>query len=178
MRLHAATCLLWVGVEGIAEAATVTRFPYNTEGALSPDKQFVILNIDHEGRELAHSLELKAVKSGLSRKLLDYGRHVEVSWSPHSNVSYVNDYSESDVATCLLVVPTNREVFDLSPSIKVLEEESGGRWGNHHRIVTCKSWGRGKVSVSFAGYGDLNPGGFEQRYTFDMKSRKLRRTRN
>lgn len=78
MRLHAATCLLWVGVEGIAEAATVTRFPYNTEGALSPDKQFVILNIDHEGRELAHSLELKAVMrisvnvpthSGLSRPL-------------------------------------------------------------------------------------------------------------
>lgn len=150
-------------------------FPNNVEGSQSPDKHFLIFSEDHEGQEPAHSLRLKDESSGQSRKILDYGRHVDVAWSPSSLAFYVNDYSGSDATNCLIVIPTTSEEVDLSALIKAQNGEKSALWLSHHKYITCKSWVKNKVIVSFAGYGDAKPDGFELRYKFDLNSKKLRR---
>jgi len=150
-------------------------FPNTPHGARSPDKRFAILNEDIEGQEFPHSLRLKDEKSGQNRKILDYRRHVDVSWSPGSQAFYVNDYSSSDASNCLIVIAESGEEINLSELIKAKEGENSTLWSSHHKFVTCTSWVNGKVVVSFAGYGDFKPKGFELHYILELKNKKIRR---
>ncbi len=158
-----------------ARVHSATSFPASSRAAWSPDKHFSISSVDHDSGELAYSLILKDASTGQAKKILDYGRHVDVAWAKDSSFFYVNDFAGSDFSTCVVLDPVSGEQIDLAEVMKKNAGADSALWSNHHRFITCSAWKKGDVIVSFAGNGDAAQAGFEQQYQFDPKQKVLRK---
>jgi hypothetical protein len=179
MRMRILEVILFIvimsGAMGPAIASPIVKFPYNVKGAESPDGRYLVFNLNHEEQTLAHTLELRDKKTGLSKKVLDYGRHVEVGWSSDSRFFYVNDYLGSDEVTCFIVDSADGASLDLRPFVDAIIDKRDAIWSNHHRFLTCKSWKEGQVTVSLNGYGGANSEGFDLYFRYNVREQKLHR---
>ncbi len=111
----------------------------------SPNKAFTIYDEDHD-EEPNHSLFLKNERTGSKEKLLDFDRHVDVSWAPSSDMFFVNNYAESNESNCVVKMIQRREKIDIFSLLqKILPK---GESGSDHLYVTCTEWnGEKHISI-------------------------------
>lgn len=145
-------------------------FPGHINKLASPNKRYVLVNIDSETQPY-HRLVLRDLASGKEQLLRTYARHISVAWSPSGESFFVNDYGGSDFSDCYLYSPANE---DKPMSIKeALKEQFGGDghlWKNHHVYIECRRWlNATEVLVRIKGYGDVDPSGFEACYSYSRK---------
>src|SRR5882762_7255306 len=76
--------------------ALCSSYPGSVPFLPSPDSKFVLSNEDSDS-EPHHRLVLLKVGSGDGpRTVLDYGRSIDICWSPDSRWLIVNDHEGSD----------------------------------------------------------------------------------
>jgi hypothetical protein len=154
-------------------SAQMLSFPGTRPEVKSPDGRYVIQNHDDEKQEPAHFLVLIDKKSGSTKTLYAYGRHVDVLWSPTSLALIVNDYEGSDAAHPLLFkAPWKNRGIDLRGELLRFlrsRHEAKSALENHHVYVTAKQWLRGdEILCQITGYGDVDPNGFTHHYVYKI----------
>lgn len=84
------------------EAETVFPMIGKSEtSSFSPNRRYSLYDEDRD-QVPYHSLLLKEKTNGTSIKILDFNRHVEVSWKSDSRYFYINNYYASDASDCML----------------------------------------------------------------------------
>ena len=161
---------LWCAGENVLGAA-LAHFPESQQSLTSPNKKYSIYNKDSD-QEPNHSLYLRSA-SGADEKILDYGRHVDVMWSPSSDVFFVNDYSGSSEATCLVFFADGSTRLDVKGLLKTIGEED--ILSNDHLYITCKKWNKDGLLVFVSGRGDKYPNGCDREYSVNPTKREMRR---
>jgi hypothetical protein len=167
-------CIGLLTIWGSAIAAVGTdlaRFPGTQQTIASPDKQYSIYNRDSD-RDPNHSLFIHSRSSAADKKILDYGRHVDVMWSPSSDAFFVNDYSGSSEADCLLFSASGLRRLDVEDLLQNISEK--GILESDHLHITCRKWNRSWLLVSVSGRGDEYPNGFDREYVIDPTKQQIR----
>lgn len=137
-------------------------FPSAQSEAVSPDRRFAVVNTDADAKPF-HTLSLEDRRAKSHRKLLEYGRSVEVLWSPESTSFAVNDYAGSNVAECrVFSVLSDRPPLDVGDQIRsgitnttelaTLQKNdhvyyAAVRWTSPD-VLRVKVWGHGAESPS------------------------------
>jgi hypothetical protein len=136
-------------------------FPENQRVLISPNKEYSIYNTDSD-RELIHSLYMENRTSGIRERVLDYGRHVDVMWAENSDAFFVNDYSGSSEASCLVFSTDGLKRLDIKDLLAVLGEKDILQ--SDHLYVTCKKWVKAEIVIAVSGRGGNDPNGFDRKY--------------
>ena len=168
------TVLGMIGLLGAAASALGAvpgHFPENQRTIDSPDKKYSIYNKDSD-QEPNHSLYIRRHAPEAQQKILDYGRHVDVMWSPESNAFFVNDYSGSSEATCLVFFADGLRRLDVKDLLSKIHEEE--ILSSDHLYVTCKKWTKERIEVSVSGRGDKYPNGFDRKFILNPRKQELR----
>jgi hypothetical protein len=95
-------------------AQTSAKFPGPKSELTSPDRHYVIHNVDRV-RGTQHMIFLENEATGLSRRIYEYGRGVGVVWSPDSLHVAINDYAGSNF--------TETHIFPVNESDPKLDVE-------------------------------------------------------
>ena len=163
--------LLVFWARGVVGAGLV-HFPDSQRELPSPDKEYSIYNSnsDHEPN---HSLYIRDHVSGINKKVLDYGRHIEVMWSPRSDAFFVNDYSGSSEASCLVFFTDGLRRLDIQSLLKEIGEND--ILGADHLYATCLKWSKDGLIMSVSGRGDRYPNGFDREYFVDPRKPEIHR---
>jgi len=156
------------------EASSRVSFPSARSEAVSPDRRFAIVNTDAD-TEPYHALSLEDRKTKSRRKILEYGRSVEVLWNPESTSFAVNDYAGSNLAECkVFSILPDRPPLDVSDQIRsgiTNPKELASLRKNDHVYYAAVRWLSPEVlRVKVWGHGDENPSGFKRFYTIRLKS--------
>jgi hypothetical protein len=180
--LGAAIVIIATTVASVTDVAlakdTFATFPGPRKCVDAPSGIFAICNEDHD-EEPNHSLFLVTKRAGTKKKLLDYGRNVEVSWAPDSEMFFVNDNWGSNASECLVTnIRTMKELSTLElVQNKLTKRESGA----DHLYVTCSGWNSNiDVGIVAHGYGGDGPPdlfAFDHKYTLDIASGRLQKIR-
>jgi hypothetical protein len=160
------------GVAAGALAAVLAHFPETQRAIASPDKKYSIYNKNSD-QEPNHSLYIRSNVSGGDEKILDYGRHVDVMWSPGSDAFFVNDYSGSSEATCLVYFADGLRRLDVKSLLNTIGE--GEILSSDHLYITCKKWNKSGILVAVSGRGDKYPNGFDRKYSVNPRKQEMRR---
>jgi hypothetical protein len=171
MRLTFLLCAA-LSCASVASSANTTtiKFPGGVSQAPSPDGRFAVLNIDQD-REPNHILSLYDRKRGSNFSLFTYRRHVDVSWSQDSKFFFVNDYTESDLADCVVVDVDGQKQRKISAILRQEIIDFMKVFKGSHVYVTCATWhSNDDLVVSVAGYGDGSPKNAERRFVFNAHS--------
>lgn len=141
--------------------AALVHYPENQGKAASPDRVYALYNRNSD-REPTHSLYIQSQTSGIDQKVLDYGRHIDVMWSPGSDAFFVNDYSGSSEANCLVFFTDGLRRLDVNSLLKGISEKDF--LGSDHLYATCKKWNKDGLILAVWGHGDSYPNGFNREY--------------
>jgi hypothetical protein len=149
-------------------------FPSTRSEAVSPDRRFAVVNTDAD-MEPYHTLSLENRKTKSRRKILEYGRSVEVLWNPESTSFAVNDYAGSNLAECkVFSLLPDRAPLDVGNKIRsdiTNPKELASLQKNDHVYYAAVRWVSPEVlRVKVWGHGDENPSGFKRIYTVRLKS--------
>jgi hypothetical protein len=151
-------------------------FPEHSR-AVSPNGHYAIVGVDSD-TEPFHTVFLEDLRLRTRRKLFDYGRHIDLLWNPDSKSFALTDYAGSDYSSCSIV-----SVDENVPPIQLWDELVKAVTGNdqksllkkHHVYIAATQWiDSGTLRVKVWGYGDVNPSGFTEFYTYD-RDRGIRR---
>ncbi len=151
-------------------------FPSNRPRVVSPDGRFALINDDSDS-EPHHKLFLEDRRTKSRRKILEYGRHVDVLWNPKSTSFVVNDYVGSNFSECLLFstiadeppVDVGDEVQHRITSSKQLTSIRQ----NDHVYFAGQRWLSSRtLQVKVWGHGDIDPSGFTRFYNYYVPSGK------
>ncbi len=143
-------------------------FPGLSSQAMSPNKDFLIENVDSQNEEDSdilggnHALFLINILTGKRKHLHAYERHVEVWWSPTGSYVLVNDYRGSDSATPLIfMIDEDTTCIALEKELAQQAQNNSHIWKNHHVYITGSEWiAQDVLKVKIEGYGDVDPDGF------------------
>ena len=157
----------------LGASAKQASFPGSKSETKSPDGRYTIRNMDDLHADPAHSLILIDSKSGKEDKVYEYGRHVDVLWSPASDALIINDHGGSDFSRAvLLTLPSGEKHGDLWKELtKFLESRGDAQTalGNGHVYFTVEKWLNDReFRCKLTGYGPANPKGFTQRYIYEI----------
>lgn len=161
----------WGAVANVLSAA-IAHFPESHRAVASPDKKYSIYNKNSD-KEPNHTLYIRSHAPDADEKILDYGRHVDVMWSPGSDAFFVNDYSGSSEATCLVFYVDGLRRLDVKDLLKTTAE--GDIVSSDHLYITCKKWSKGGIDVAVSGRGDKYQNGFDREYFFNPRKQEMRR---
>jgi hypothetical protein len=146
-------------------------FPSSEGPAVSPDDRFAIVNVDSD-KEPYHTLYLEDRENQVRRKLLDYGRSVEVLWNPESTLFAVTDYMGSNVSECfVLSTDPNQQRIDIQNEIqrRITNPPELASLQNDHVYYAAIAWTTPTtLKVKVWGHGDVNPSGFTRFYTYTV----------
>ena len=149
-----------------------TSFPSRVTRAESPDHRYAIINVENQ-EEPRHTLFLEDEREKTRRKLMDYGRSVEVLWNPNSRYFIVNDYAGSNVAECWLF-NAEAEGTPVRLSDAVIAKIKNPRelasvQNNFHLYFAASEWrDRNTALIEVWGQGDADPKGFRHIYTYKI----------
>jgi hypothetical protein len=149
----------------------VVSFPGQQREAGSPNRRYTIKNSDRENEQPVHVLTLIDDLNGSAINIYGYARHVDVLWSPSSEVLNINDYQGSNSAKAFLyVLPwTGRQTDLLKELVAFLQTRGKGKeiLGNDHVYFTARSWlNSQEVLCRLKAYGAVNPKGIERYYVY------------
>ena len=117
----------------------------------SPSGSYRLYDENHD-QEPYHSLYLKSETSGASVKVLDFNRHVEVSWKPDSQYFYVNNYYGSDVSDCILFAVRALKGVSVGHILRKSLRSEAVFFRGDPLYITCAQWqGSDVVEVSVSG---------------------------
>ena len=155
----------------LAASAKQISFPGAKTETKSPDGRYAVSNIDDVHAQPAHILMLIDSQSGKHSKIYEYGRHVDVLWSPASNALAINDYGGSDFTRAvLLMLPSGQKQDDLwDELIKFLRSQGEARIAleNAHVYLTVEKWFNDhELLCKLTGYGPASPKGFTKHYVY------------
>ena len=140
-----------------SNAADLITYPDTSHSARSPNGHFSVSNKDRDDAP-NHSLYLTGRNAINPIKIMDYSRHVDVSWSPDSTAFFVNDYAESNSALCKVISAHGLRETDIMGIIRRSAIKGIKNFDGSHLYVTCSAWkGAGKVSVVVHGYDGRAP---------------------
>jgi hypothetical protein len=154
--------------QSAAIAQEIATYPSNASSLVSPDGRFALRNVDRD-QTLNHQLLLVDRRTHATKSVLFYGRHVEVSWSPRSERFFVNDYRESNEATCLIWKMGARRPIDIQRVVdgqrpKKLALELAA----DHLYIHCLSWeAPDRVLVAVDGHDSTRRVAFDRRVSVD-----------
>lgn len=157
----------------LVASARQVSFPGSKSDTKSPDGRYTVRNLDDEHAEPAHSLMLIDSSSGKQHKIYEYGRHVDVLWSPASNALVVNDYGGSDFTRAvLLTLPSGKKQGNLwEELIHFLRAQGEARIAleNGHVYLTAEKWlNDHEFLCKLTGYGPASPKGFTKHYVYEI----------
>lgn len=143
-------------------------FPGVVSQVTSPDKKYVLINVDSESEEQAsslggnHALYLRKVETDEQTRIYSYNRHVEVLWSPKSGRLLVNDFGGSDFSIPrIFSVHHPAKPLDLREQLKQKMRNHRSIFDNHHVYIVGTEWlSEDKLKIKIYGYGDIDPDGF------------------
>ncbi|MGD0887637.1 MAG: hypothetical protein ABR889_00165 [Acidobacteriaceae bacterium] len=154
-------------------SAQKITFPGTRSEIKSPDGHYMIKNTDDETRELSHSLSVIDTKNNEVTKIYQYGRSVDILWSPNSDAFIVNDHEGSNMShPVLFTKPWTVHPLDLFekllPSLSN-QESTKHIQNNIHVYFDAERWlGHGAILCRLYGYGDGDPNGFTKYYIYKM----------
>ena len=156
------------------DSSSRVSFPSTRNEAVSPDRRFALVNTDSDTK-LYHTLSLEDQKTKSRRKILEYGRSVEVLWNPQSTSFAVNYNEGSNIAECMVfsTLP-DRPPSDVGDHIRhsvTNPKELASLEKNDHLYYAAVRWISPEVlRVKVWGHGDENPSGFKRFYAVRLKS--------
>jgi hypothetical protein len=130
-------------------AQSAATFPGKRSQLASPDKRYVLENIEHAQEPYSDSIVLRDKTTGKSRKITDYSRSIGVIWSPDSRHFALNNHAGSDYTeTTILSVDETSPKIDVQNAIEQRSnlQDAGheyfgvARWLDAHRVLTYH-WG-------------------------------------
>ncbi|HTY42580.1 MAG TPA: hypothetical protein VMH79_11970 [Thermoanaerobaculia bacterium] len=117
-------------------------------------------------------LALEDSKTGISTPLLTIGRAATVFWSPDGGALAVTDRKSASSSTVLLATPGQPGLTDLAAvlarTLGPLPEQTGNR--NVHLEVVRWLDAR-KLRVRLRGFGERDPGGFDELFDYELSGR-------
>ena len=148
----------------------LTRFPGEISQISSPNKTYLLSNIDDDKSPPYHTLFLKDLKNNTNEKLFFYNRYVDVLWSPKGTGLIVNDHGGSDYANSIIFLLNGvKKSVDLKATLRQKISENKSIFGNHHVYIEGMEWvDENRVKVKISGYGDIDPNGFEIWYEYTI----------
>jgi hypothetical protein len=157
----------------LTASARQISFPGSKSTTKSPDGRYTVQNLDDAHAEPAHALMLIDSKSGKQHKIYEYGRHVDVLWSPASDALVVNDYGGSDFSRAMLfTLPSGESRVNLwKELIHFLQSRGDARsaLGNGHVYFTVEKWlNDHEFRCKLTGYGPANRKGFTEHYVYEI----------
>lgn len=162
-----------VTVIGGGVCAQNMSFPGVRSESKSPDGRYVVKNSDSYAADLTHTLTLVDNRNGSVIRSYQYGRHVDVLWSPTSVAFVVNDYEGSDASHPVLFTPPwKNQPVDLREKLIVFLRTGRGAKSvldNHHVYFSAQRWLSGdEILCQLTGYGDVDPKGFTAEYVYKI----------
>ena len=141
-------------------------FPGREAECAGPGDQYVVVNVDPEAErdpEAPHQLWLQDRLHAQKFKLLEYGRSVEVLWSPHGKALAVTDHAGSDRSnTYIFLLGTEIRRIDVGAEFQHNAGATAAVLDNHHAYLEATQWVDDmRILVHLHGYGDESPEGFE-----------------
>ncbi len=142
--------------------AKPVSFPSTQTEAISPNGSFAVINVDSDAEPYHSALFLENRHTKTRRKLLDYGRHVEVLWNPNSTLFAVTDYAGSNVAECVVFSTQNssppQNVGDaLQSTLRNSKEIASLRDSMHIYWAAVRWTSPHALIVRVFGHTDVNP---------------------
>ena len=142
-RLAMALAGLIFGVTG-ARAATM-NFPGDRATEATSSRGFTVFYVDPNPTAADHVFELKLrYPGGRVDQIDEFGRNVDVSWSPDGRRLFVTDWAGSNVADCLAVTPSpsgtrKRSLTGVIVRARMPRVEREIRQASHG-YVSCNRW--------------------------------------
>lgn len=162
-------------------ASSNASFPGGPSSLKSPDGSLAIVSKEAESNgEPSKFLYLEnrqkargQKKKAPSKKVYEYGRCVEVIWSPDSKHFVVNDLAGSDIAMPMLFsVDKLNNPVDLSELLTKAIKEKRDRQSltkNDHLYFRCIKWANPKtMEIAVAGHGSSDQSGFTLVYEHEV----------
>lgn len=148
-------------------AQKLTRFP-GASDLPSPNRLYVLRNVDNENAEPNHILFLRYIKTKQEEKLFSYGRYVEVLWSPAGNGLIINDHGGSDFSNCIVFLFNDKKkLMNVKEQLKLKMGDNKSIFRNHHVYIEGMKWiSEQKLEIRITGYGDVDPDGFTEWYEY------------
>jgi hypothetical protein len=153
----------------------LVSFPSDRTQIASPDGKYSIVNVDDDSTDPHHTLYLEDRIANSRKKLLSYGRHVDVLWNPDSTAFAINDFVGSDFAECK-VYSIREDVLPVDVATLVTDRELADLQKNHHVYFAVVRWLSPKtLKVKMWGYGDAHPSGFTRFFIVNLSQAPKRR---
>ncbi len=154
-------------------SAQNVSFPGTRSQSKSPDGRFVIKNFDSDTENPAHTLTLIDRRKGSEVKIYQYGRGVDVLWSPNSKAFIISDHEGSDAShPVLFTEPWSTSRTDLREKLIDFlrpRNEAKSVLDNGHVYITAERWlASNKILCKVTGYGDADPKGFTRHYVYEL----------
>jgi len=161
---------------GGSRSVNPVSFPSNRTETASADGRFAVVNVDSDF-EPHHALFLENRKTRVRRKLVEYGRSVEVLWNPNGNAFAVTDYVGSNISECF-VYSTSADEAPVNVADEIQHSianpiELASIQKNDHIYYAAVRWTSPQtLRVKVWGHGDVNPSGFIRTYTYRMQRKR------
>lgn len=162
---------------GQAKASPVVNLPQGEISRVpSPDgKWILVLECLNQCSERKLWVEETSIHS---RKLVkEYGRSLDISWAPDSQLFFVNDNSGSTNARCYVYEPTSLKETDIAKLMLASDSDVDQFLNAGHSYFRATRWlNEHELLVVLTGHNDGSPpGAFTLRFRVDLrgKVRKL-----
>ncbi|MBI5093226.1 MAG: hypothetical protein HZB26_12400 [Candidatus Hydrogenedentes bacterium] len=163
----------------------LTAFPGTRDTLASPGGGQLLLNVDAENGQQAEALGNSHVLLLIDParpsvlRIWQYGRSVDVAWSPDGSRILLNDHEGSNITSChvLTVKPSadilNIEEENVGDLLKKQVKRESGRWA--HEYIEGLGWtDKSDLRIKVVSYGPLDGqkedgNGVERHYTYSSE---------
>ncbi|HVQ54792.1 MAG TPA: hypothetical protein VMT25_06420 [Thermoanaerobaculia bacterium] len=141
-------------------------FPGAAE-AKDPTGRYAVVGAAASG---SHALDLRNLKTGVSRLLQPYGLAAVVLWSPDGGAVAVTDRDNRETSSARVFFPDRPGApVDLGAELERAFPAMGERTGNSHVYVEAVRWVDAKtLRFRLRGYGARDPGGFDLLFDYAL----------
>jgi len=149
-------------------------FPSGPQATLpSPDRRYELQNVDSDTQEPAHSIFLLDRKTGQRTLLYQYGRWVNVLWSPSSSAIVVNDFFGSDDSTSVLILVSPRlkrlNLWKLLLKSKAVTSKMRRDFQGYPVFKCAVGWfSADRLVFRVAGFREAGPTGFKNPFAYSF----------
>jgi len=156
----------------------MTSFPGPPNQARSPDGRYQMTNVDNPDEMTSdedwHSVFLTDMKTERKRLFYKYGRGIDISWSPFSDMIALNDYYGSNVSKSLLFKLGSAEAgIDLGEQLEKSDrprrEKLGIETADHVYPHVLKWIDRDQLLFKIIGYNGIDKEGFTLVYLYNTR---------
>ena len=154
----------------VVNSENLVKFPGEKSEIVSPDKKYVLYNVDLEYVEPHHFLFLVDTKNRNHEKLYEYGRYVDVLWSTDGDGLIINDFGGSDYSnTIIFLFGDTKKRIDIKDELRQRMKDNKSIFGNHHVYIEGVKWlSKNRIKIKISGYGDVDPDGFTLWYEYTI----------